>query len=193
VLKNKSVLFIGDSITSDNIGYRVSVTRAADLTAYDASISGGISSMMLYDAKAIIEKHRPDIVSVMIGTNDSACVDTAPTVSIDEYVRNVKSIIGWGKQNGAEILLFAVPPISETRFNIPLKTQTNDNIGRYNEALQGVANDNDIRLISNEWVNKSEDMLEPDGVHLSVEGQKIFSEKWIVAAAQIFNERLMKG
>lgn len=188
-IRNKRVLFIGDSITSDNLGYRISVTRTAELEVYDASISSGISPMMLHDARVLTEKHRPDIVSVMVGTNDSVSIDGIPIVSITEYERNIRNIIKWARQSEAEVLLFEIPPISEKDFKEQCKTQTNENIQRYNAVLQQIAKDNGIELLSNAWIEGYEDMLEPDGVHLSVTGQELFSENWLKAAAKLFNEK----
>ena len=70
-LYGKRVVFVGDSITSDNIGYRLTVTRAARLRATDTSLSGGKTNNIKEDAKQAILTEKPDIVSIMIGANDS--------------------------------------------------------------------------------------------------------------------------
>jgi lysophospholipase L1-like esterase len=188
-IRNKRVLFIGDSITSDNLGYRVSVTRTAELEAYDASISGGTSPMMIQDAWVLSKKYNPDIVSIMIGCNDSVLLDGMPLVSPGEYERNVRSMVKWAKESGAKVMLFEVTPIDEKafekNFSEQRKTQTNKNIDRYNTILQEIARNNDIELISNAWIKGNADLLEPDGLHLSAKGQTIFAEKWISAAAKI--------
>lgn len=189
-LKNKRVIFIGDSISSDNLGYRVSVTRAAELEAYDKTISGGTSNMMLQDARILTEKHRPDIVSVMVGSNDSVSIDGIPLVSIGEYERNIRSIVLWAEQSGAKVLLFEVTPVMESDFEKNFaeqyKTQTNENIDRYNTVLRKIASENGIGVISNAWIKENDDMFEPDGIHLSVKAQEKFSEIWLTEAAKLF-------
>ena len=189
-IKNKKVLFVGDSITSDNLGYRASVTRAASLVAYDASISGGMSSMMLQDTQKLAKLHSPDIISIMIGTNDSISIDGVPVVSAEEYERNLRALVGWAKQSGATVLLFEIPPINESsykRLYTPLsQTQSNDNIRKYNRVLEKIAEEKGIGLISNQWILEGENMFEPDGIHLSVGGQEKFAENWLIKAAEQF-------
>ena len=189
-IRNKKVLFIGDSISSDNLGYRVSVTNAACLEAYNATISGGTSPMMLQDARAFTEKHRPDIVSIMIGSNDSVMLDGMPLVSICEYERNIRSMVLWAVQSGAKVMLFEITPVMEKDFEKDFasqhKTQTNENIDRYNTVLQTVARESGIGLISNAWIKENEDMYEPDGIHLSVKAQELFATRWLKLAASQF-------
>ena len=195
-IKNKKVLFFGDSISSDNLGYRISVTRAAELEAYDATVSGGTSSMMIQDAKATIQKICPDIVSIMIGTNDSVSTDGMHIVSIEEYERNVRALLRWSRQIGARILLFEIPPISEKAFNErnskQYKTQSNENIKKYNSVLKKLADELNIQLIPHKWMNGNEDMFEPDAVHLSVKAQENFAESWLMSAAQITENTKMR-
>ena len=95
VLRGKKVVFFGDSITSDNLGYRVSVSRAAQLQAVDGSISGGTSATVVQFAKMMLRQVKPDLVSQMIGTNDSVGIDSECfcQVSPDEYERNVRAIL----------------------------------------------------------------------------------------------------
>ena len=189
-IKNKKVLFVGDSITSDNLGYRASVTRAASLVAYDASISGGMSSMMLQDTQKLAKLHSPDIISIMIGTNDSISIDGVPVVSAEEYERNLRALVGWAKQSGATVLLFEIPPINESsykRLYTPLnQAQSNENIRKYNRVLEKIAEEKGIDLISNQWILEGENMFEPDGIHLSVGGQEKFAENWLIKAAEQF-------
>ena len=189
-IKNKKVLFVGDSITSDNLGYRRSVTRAATLVAYDASVSGGVSAMMLQDTQKLSKLHCPDIISIMIGTNDSMSIDGIPLVSVEEYERNLRALIGWAKRNGGAVLLFEIPPIEESSFKrlyTPLgQTQSNENIRKYNLALKKVAEENSIGLISDQWLLECDGMFEPDGIHLSIHAQEKFAERWIVEAAKHF-------
>lgn len=190
LLTGKKVLFLGDSITSDNLGYRTTVTKAADLFAVDGSVSGGTSSMILYDAKMNIEKHKPDIVSIMIGSNDSVSIsdDKLNQVSIIEYERNFRKIVEWSKESGASVLLFEIPPIVpwrfEKSFSKQLKIQSNETVLLYNEVLKDIAEQSGIELHSNGWLKEDENFYEPDGIHLSVTGHELFAQKWIEAATE---------
>ena len=189
-LMRKKVLFLGDSITSDNLGYREAVTRAAKLQAIDGSVSGGTSSVILHTAKMLIEEQKPDIVSLMIGSNDSVSVahKELSQVSIAEYERNVGEMVRWAKQSGAKVLFFEIPPVVEEwfekSFSEQSKMQSNQTIAAYNGILKKIADENEIELQRNRWLSEDIGFYEPDGIHLSVSGQERFAEKWLEAAAK---------
>lgn len=195
VIRGKKVLFLGDSLTSDNFGYRRTVTRAAELNALDGSVSGGTSSALLHSAKMQLQSFKPDIVSIMIGTNDSVCIesDNLPQVGTEEYGRNVKAIVEWSLNIGAHVLLFEIPPVHEERFSKSFtsqyKLQSNGNIATYNSVLKNIADECGIPLLSNAWIADGDknSLFEPDGIHLSLEGQELFARNWITAVAKIIN------
>lgn len=190
-LQHKKVVFLGDSISSDNLGYRTSVTRAAALEAYDATISGSISSMLLQDTRLLAERQRPDLVSIMIGSNDSVMIDGLHHVGIAEYERNLRQMVVWARAYGAAVLLFEIPPVIESRFEKHFssnrKSQSNQNIQSYNQVLQKIAKESHVALVSNEWLSNQSELFEPDGIHLSVKGQELFAEKWLTAASELFS------
>lgn len=192
-LKNKTVVFIGDSITNDNLGYRVSACKAAELEEIDGSLSGGTSSMILEPCKALIKNNIPDMVSVMIGANDSVFIEKIGNnqVGIREYSNNVKEFISCALEVGAKVLLFEITPVIEERFAINFekqkKLQNNVNILKYNNALREIANEFNVEFLPNRWLEGQEHLFEPDGIHLSDAGQQAFTEKWLTAAAKLFN------
>ncbi len=192
-IKGKSVLFLGDSITSDNLGYRLTVTKCASLKAYDCSVSGGLSSMLTYVTKDITAKLKPEIVSLMVGTNDSIGMESIvnPQTSIDEYGRNINLILRWATESGAKVVLFEIPPVHEERFancfNPGSKFQSNENIKKYNDMLKKVASGYGINVISNDlYLQNQDENYEPDGAHLSVKGHEIHAKRWIQETAKLF-------
>lgn len=194
VLKGKKVLFLGDSITNDNLGYRPSVSQAAELNALNASISGGTVSMLLPLAKSMIEREKPDIVSLMVGANDSICLGSEDLnqVSPEEYQRDVSAILSFAKQSDTRILLFEITPVLEDRFekcfSVEGKIQSNSTIQRYNRLLKEVAEFYDVKLVSHTWLFEGEklsSLYEDDGIHLSVLGQERFAAKWLVEASNL--------
>ena len=193
MLRHKTVLFLGDSITSDNLGYRASVSSAAELIAYDGSVSGGTSSTILHSAKIMIEAIKPDFVSIMIGGNDSISIEREDLnqVSVEEYRRNVAVILEWAKNIGAEILLFEITPICEmdfaAQFHKQGKLQSNQTIQRYNGVLNDLAKQHEIPLISHTWLQKDAH-FENDGVHLNIDGQERFAEQWLIAVSDRFKK-----
>ena len=195
VLNGKKVVFFGDSITSDNLGYRATVSRAAELHAVDGSISGGTSATILQFAKDTLTNAKPDLVSLMIGTNDSVGIDSESfgQVSLDEYERNVRAILSWAREVGAKILLFAVTPIHPNQFNKHFnkqsKFQSNENIERYNARLQSIARDFGIKLCEHRYFHGDTDLdrwIDRDGIHLSLDGHRQLAQCWLTHAIQLF-------
>ena len=196
-LCGKKVLFLGDSLTSDNFGYRRTVTKAAKLEALDGAVSGGTSSTILHSSKMQLNSFKPDIVSIMIGANDSVSVDREELhqVGIEEYSRNVRAMVEWSLNAGASVLLFEISPVHEERFTKSFtsqyKLQSNDNIKMYNCVLKNIANEYRIPLFSHTWIAKEDvnSLYEPDGIHLSLRGHELFAKNWLTSAAKIINTK----
>lgn len=189
-LRGKRVLFLGDSITSDNLGYRTSVSRAAELCATDGSVSGATTSSLLPLARERIGEARYDLISVMLGANDSVTLteEGRNQVSLEEYVANMEEILLRAKGNGASVLLFAITPVHEERFEKSFsdqkKRQSNETVARYNRHLRELAEKHEIRLTAHSWL--TEDLFwEKDGIHLTPRGQERLSESWLLAASNI--------
>ena len=164
-LRGKRVLFLGDSITSDNLGYRAAVCRAAKLDGTDGSVSGGTSANILGLAHTLIKKEKPDIVSLMIGANDSLNVAEEGffKVSLAEYSRNVNKIVAFAKENGAEIMLFEVTPVAEELFEKNYHfsgEQHSKTIFEYNAVLKNISEEYGIELIENGWLREAESINE---------------------------------
>ena len=147
--------------------------------------------MLLHDARMLAEQQRPDVVSIMVGSNDSVMIDGLHHVGIAEYERNLRQMVSWAKMYGAAVLLFEIPPVIESRFEkhfLPnCKSQSNQNIQIYNKILQKIAHENHVVLVSNKWLTNQPELFEPDGIHLSVKGQELFAEKWLTAASELFS------
>lgn len=189
-LYGKRVVFVGDSITSDNIGYRLTVTRAARLRATDTSLSGGKTNNIKEDAKQAILTEKPDIVSIMIGANDSP-IKGEPLkhgVALPQYAENLREIVAAAAEVGAKILLLEITPIHEANFAAHYegkqKFQTNANIEEYNMAVRGIADEFGATLLQNGWLGAAED-FEKDGIHLSDSAQARLARRWLETAIKL--------
>lgn len=189
-LYGKRVVFVGDSITSDNIGYRLTVTRAGRLRATDTSLSGGKTNNILEDAKTAILTEKPDLVSIMIGANDSP-IKGEPLrhgVELPDYARNLREIVASAAEVGAKILLLEITPIHEENFKIhyegKAKFQTNANVEKYNTAVREIATEYGATLLQNGWLGAAED-FEKDGIHLSDSAQERLAVRWLEAAVNL--------
>lgn len=189
-LSGKRVVFVGDSITSDNIGYRLTVTRAARLRAFDTSLSGGKTNNILEDAKAAITGESPDLVSIMIGANDSP-IKGEPLrhgVELPQYTENLREIVKTAVEAGAKVLMMEITPIHEANFAAHYegkqKFQTNQNIEEYNKAVREIAAEFGATVLSNGWLGTAED-FEKDGIHLSDSAQGRLAVRWLETALKI--------
>ena len=193
-LNGKRVLFLGDSLTADELGYRALVCEAANLAGRNGAISGGTSSSLLHLFLRKLTSQTsptPEIVSIMLGTNDCVSVEREELhqVSPEEYLRNMRAILTWAKKTGARVLLFAVPPILEARFNAHAiangKLNSNRSVIQYNALLAALANELSLSLIPHDHCMQKEDFFEEDGLHWNASAQLCFAEKWLRAAAEI--------
>lgn len=190
-LAGKKVVFFGDSNTSDNLGYRETVCRVASLTGVDASISGGTSATAIQFAHDKIRTERPDLVSVMLGANDSVAIGSEGfgQVSLAEYERNLRAILIWAKKANAKVLLMEITPIQKERFDhyfLPqAKLQSKENIALYNAIVTSLANELDVPLLRHDFPDLDA-ALDRDGIHLSCEGHEILAERWLTHAAKLF-------
>ena len=192
-LAGKRVLFLGDSLTADELGYRPLVTSAAGLLARNGAISGATSaSLFNLCRQRILSKTSPppDILSIMLGTNDAVSFEREELhqVSLSEYTRNMREILTWAQKSGIRVLLFEIPPILEQRFCAHAKASgklhSNRAINTYNAALSDLAKELGITPIPHR-PSPAADLFEEDGLHWSVKGQAHFAEQWLKAAANI--------
>lgn len=195
-LNGKRVLFVGDSITADRLGYRGIVTKAAGFESLNAAISGAVSSDMLRCIKDNAVSFKPEIVSVMLGTNDSLIIaDEKNLVSLEEYENNLDVIIRICKESGASVIISTPPPTDEKRFAITYKSNNNYNIRRYCDVIRKLAKKHSVLLNDFSEIIKNEpleEILEPDGIHLTSYGHRKFAEKWIETALTGDNNEILQ-
>ena len=135
---------------------------------------------------------QPEIISVMIGTNDSSgdCGKSMERlVSESEYRRNIRGILANSKQSGARVLVSTIPQMDEEAFlrtgNVKMMKNDDKNIARYNKIVREEAKEAGVELIDLESVLKQmpkTGLYEPDGVHLSADGQGILADLWLEKA-----------
>lgn len=152
------VVFAGDSITAANIydGLTDSILGgpitgfAPKLMAtlpslypgntfysYNEGVNGTKSSDWVSWVTSKITIHSPDIVVLMLGTNDAAA-DVG--VSLSAYEINIRSIIRqiWASNAATKILLLTPPPVYEGK---PTLTRTNAVTSTYAQKIRDIAAD----------------------------------------------------
>ena len=182
-LEGKRVLYVGDSLTADRTGYRGITTKAAGLDAHSMAFSGATSIDMLRSIYGDVVNFKPEVVTVLIGTNDIFYVggdEKINLVSREEYKRNLTEIISICKKSGADVMVITLP---ETLYkNDDIKENDSKNVSAYNDIIKAVSEKTGAVLIDWNSVHKSygaQKLLDEDGVHLNKEGQAMLADLWI--------------
>lgn len=181
-LSGKTILFAGDSITSDRLSYEKILERVLDKSRV---VDGAISSSRTQDLINVLDNFlfafKPDIVSVMIGTNDSICTDKDcenNSVSLREYERNIGIIADKIKSAGARMVLNSVADADYEKFNRikPYRSINKEINEKYNAVLKEAALKNGA--VFNDYRDKLREfdpelLHEPDALHLSPFAQRL--------------------
>jgi lysophospholipase L1-like esterase len=184
------VCFLGDSITSDRTSYfnilKAKFAHLPTLKFSDLSISGAKSSDLVTSFIPAFCKDSPQIVVLMIGTNDMRRTDDGENLlhtSLQEYRRNLSYLLKKFKDRGAEIIISTLPPFCQKRIqqNYPLwgiLYRQEDRIA-YNKTIREVAKE--YNAILNEMSGtynaySAEDLLLIDGLHLNEVGQCLLAK-----------------
>lgn len=177
---------IGDSITSDRESYqKILACLWKDdpmRSAIDCGISGDTSTDVMRRFYPAILEQDFDRAVVFIGTNDSRENDdgfSLSYVSIEEFERNLSYIIQALQKRGKETVLVTIPYADNER----MTSYFPDARWRYDDRRIDLTNET-IRKLSKrygtelcDFAGKLADMggdyLEPDGLHISIDGHKI--------------------
>lgn len=123
-----TLVAFGDSTTAPRGKTEVYATLLASELSFEGGdvkvVNSGIGGNTTSNAKARFEKdvlaHKPDVVIIQFGINDSA-VDvwkkppaTGPRVPLDTYRANLTEMVHTLKKNGARVVLMTSNPISWT-------------------------------------------------------------------------------
>ncbi|MBE7049204.1 MAG: hypothetical protein E7394_00350 [Ruminococcaceae bacterium] len=193
-LHGKRILYIGDSITAERTSYRGITTYAADFEATNGAISGATSVDMLRFLKENIKKSDAEIISIMIGTNDSGLITGGLSiVSPDEYRRNIREILRISKEKTDKVMISTLPPLNE---EIICKTNNLLFDGRFQkmkDVMSEIVREESERagVLLNDVALHMKDMdkgviLEEDGTHLTKEGQFIYARNWLLNILKLY-------
>jgi acyl-CoA thioesterase I len=171
----KLVACVGDSIT-EGVGSADWVARlrdkvgSRDVQVVNAGVAGDLSSNVLRRLDSVI-KCDPDIILLMIGTNDVAAEFFSSTAlfflrlkrirqrpTIKGYVENVTAILQrLRSETHARIAIIEIPFLGED-----LTTEKNGRVNQYNDALHAMADKFGVSCIP--FHERLADLLPPDHV-----------------------------
>lgn len=125
-----------------------------------------------------------DVLLLAVGVNDSQFVmDTRKNeVSVEEVIQNLKEILKQTKGFVGKVVLLGIAPVFDNRIQPMVWKAThgyaNEDIARYNAAIQSFAEENGCLFINMDDVYGEEsDTCLPDGIHPNAEGHRRIYEK----------------
>lgn len=198
VHERKAIAFVGDSLTSDRESFMNILRRAyrdtENLTFIDAAVSGDKSddARMKFYFRTL--NHHPDIVHILLGTNDmrenkdrfgDSCL------SLQDYERNLEYMVKSLTEEGGKVILSTIPPICNTglrkRFPDDNWIYRRGKIDSLNEILETVADRNRVKLNDMRPVYEkydAENLLLADGLHLNEKGQRLLAQNVLKSMAE---------
>jgi lysophospholipase L1-like esterase len=194
------VVCLGDSITQIGEGpggyvwlirhYLKDLYPDQNIETINAGISGHKSTDMIARFKKDVLDRKPDLVTISVGVNDvwHGFYDNHPKgdgprgVPIDEYIKNVDSMVAQAQSQDIKVVILSTTMIYEN-----LKGPENEKASRYNSALHDIARTHGclfidfqrpFRTLLRDYQNATgghDNFLTVDGVHMNAEGNKVMA------------------
>lgn len=198
----RKIVAFGDSVT---LGARAGVAEpqtfrcllqaalkkgGLSVEVVNAGIGGHNTRHALERLEGDVLLEKPEVVTVMFGVNDAAMVDggpvarTEPRVPLEEYRRNLTTIVRRIQESGARVVLCTPTPMSRAYAysNLGAYAQNEDMnfmVRRYAEAAREVARDTGATLVDTFrlFIDRPDGLkLIEDGCHPYVEGHRLIAD-----------------
>jgi len=194
------VVAFGDSVTlgvragvAEHQTFRSLLQQALSKEGAAQVVNAGVGGHNTRHALQRLEKdvlaEKPDAVIVMFGVNDAAMVDAGPVaraeprVPLEEYRRNLETIVRRIREGGAKVVLCTPTPMSRAYAysNVGAYAQNeemNFMLRRYAEAAREVARSTGATLVDafRLFLDRPDGLkLIEDGCHPYVEGHRILA------------------
>jgi lysophospholipase L1-like esterase len=174
----KTLVCFGDSITAnefDSEGRERLTPRIAKEMPDWKVVNSGISGNTTVDALLRIEEdvvnNYPDLVTVLLGANDSAIHRNVDIELYEENLRRITRTIGPKKT-----LLISAAPVVESRQD----ARKNETLQRFASVVEQVAADTGAHYLNffEKMIGHQgyEDFLSEDGLHFNYKGYEFLSE-----------------
>lgn len=198
ITKKQVIAFVGDSITSDRTSYFNILKKMFEdddrLTFVDAAISGDKSDDAVMKFYLRTLKYKPDIVHILVGTNDLRHNDDKygkSAVSLEEYRQNLCYMIQTLKNYNIIVILSQISPVVTDRLKcrFPEDNWTYDEqeIFQLNKIILEVANEYGVEVNAMEKVYAQyspQEILLRDGLHLNEKGQYLLAKNVLCSLKQ---------
>jgi lysophospholipase L1-like esterase len=172
------IVAAGDSITDDIQSWTRILAAALGRPVVDCAVSGDTSTHLISRLTGTLE-HSPDWLLVLVGTNDSRRHGPAagPLVSDEQFRANLAAIrVHVGARGSARLVWVTPPPVLEERIESSADLARDDVSWR---SVEVAAKAEIVRAqpepVVDLWpgfeADRLPELLQPDGLHPSLEGQ----------------------
>lgn len=186
----KTIAFIGDSITSDRCSYlnilRELYKECEDVSFVDAAISGDKSDDAVMKFYIRCMNFKPDVVHILIGTNDLRHNDDKngmSALSLHDYRRNLSYMIHVLKEAGIPVVVSQISPVINERLKKRFPEDNwkyvYDEIRELNKIVCEVAEESGAKVNAMEKIYaqyEAGELLLQDGLHLNEKGQYLLAK-----------------
>ena len=177
----KTLVCFGDSITADDVffdGTPRLTPRLQRIFSNWEVVNAGVPGDNTFDALNRIEEdvlsHKPDFVTVFLGTNDAVSFSQG---SLQAYKENLEKIVN--HISSGKVLLISPAPVDEERQH----NRTNKVLGQYADVVEEVAKETGsyflnlyAEMIQEPQYKRLVEDDEKDGLHFGRQGYEYLAE-----------------
>ncbi len=173
-----TVVCLGDSIT--RAGYPAELEKLIAARVINAGVGGNNTREGLARLEKSVLTHKPNVVVLFFGANDSRVLTTNKHIPPAQYEENLALIVDRCLEAGAKVVLGTMPPINPTQYFLRYPSNSFDAVGgiaafhaKYREAALRVAKKKGVASVDlNQLLAAEPDWQQADGVHPTPEGTK---------------------
>lgn len=193
-LGEPKIVCFGDSITKRN--YPEILGQLVGAEVIKSGVPGHSTSQAMRRLEPEVLSHNPDIVVILLGTNDLRIDSERVFVPLDKYHTNLSKMATRCTKQGAQVVLCTVPPIREKTFFRRHDKKAFDAAGGlqqllsdYRDTVIAVANEHDLPVVDlNQQLSSEPQWLSSDGVHPSETGDSIIAKHVARAVRPLLSE-----
>lgn len=170
-MKNKTIIFLGDSITEC---YNLD-KHFSHIKLINKGKSGDTTVDILNRLDESVFKLNPDIVFLLIGTNDLELLDSKPMA----IIKNIKKIIKKIKTYNEDIVIYlqSIYPVNPPIKPFSVGKRTNKDILEINKEIKKIklATYLDVASVLTDINGNLNKELTYDGIHINLKGYSVIT------------------
>lgn len=177
-----TVVCFGDSLTRG--GYPEILGDLLGMDTVNAGVGGHNTKQGLRRLEKDVLARQPEVVVVLFGTNDMRADSERAYVSIEEYEKNLQTIVGRCQEADARVILCTPPPIDTEAYFKRHSRQEYQQLGgfeqlieQYRSVVRSVAESHNLPVVDlDRLLTEEPRWMSPDGVHPSAEGKALIAK-----------------